>query len=90
MKYRSNSEILGSILKAATGGASKTKIMNEAFLSLSRLRDYLFTLQEKGLVEYQEDRQSFRSTEKGIKLLQIYNYLNEGLLISNDRLGNNL
>ncbi len=41
MKYRSRTEIVNSILNAANGGATKTKIMYNAFLSYNQLKDYL-------------------------------------------------
>jgi predicted transcriptional regulator len=76
MKYRSRTEIVGLILEAANGGgATKTKIMYKAFLSFAQLREYLTTLQENELIEY--DHQTYRTTEKGMRLLQIYNKMYE-------------
>jgi len=37
MKYRSRTDIVGLILEAANGGATKTKIMYKAFLSYAQL-----------------------------------------------------
>ena len=55
MKYRSRTDIVGSILKSANGGrANKTKIMYKAFLSFEQLKEYLTVLQDKGLIEYEE------------------------------------
>jgi predicted transcriptional regulator len=43
MGNRSRTEIVGSILDAANGGATKTKIMYTAFLSFNQLKDtFLF------------------------------------------------
>lgn len=81
MKYRSRSDIIGLILEAANGGATKTKIMYKAFLSFAQLREYLSMLSEKGLIEYQEGTQRYRTTEKGIRLLHIYNQMNDELVI---------
>ncbi|HEX9320184.1 MAG TPA: winged helix-turn-helix domain-containing protein, partial [Nitrososphaeraceae archaeon] len=50
MKYRSRSDIIGLILEAANGGATKTKIMYKSYLSFAQLRDYLAMLTEQGLV----------------------------------------
>jgi predicted transcriptional regulator len=76
MKYRSRTEIVGLILEAANGGgATKTKIMYKAFLSFAQLREYLTTLQDNELIEY--DHQTYRTTEKGMRLLQIYNKMYE-------------
>ncbi len=81
MKYRSRSDIIGLILEAANGGATKTKIMYKAFLSFAQLREYLSMLSEKGLIEYQEGTQRYRTTEKGIRLLHIYNQMNDELVV---------
>ena len=81
MKYRSRSDIIGLILEAANGGATKTKIMYKAFLSFAQLREYLSMLSEKGLMEYQEGTQRYRTTEKGIRLLHIYNQMNDELVV---------
>jgi predicted transcriptional regulator len=73
MKYRSRTEIVGLILEAANGGgATKTKIMYKAFLSFAQLREYLTMLQENGLIEHEGGKQTYRTTEKGISLLQVY------------------
>jgi predicted transcriptional regulator len=53
MKYRSRSDIIGLILEAANGGATKTKIMYKAFLSFAQLREYLSMIAEQGLIEYE-------------------------------------
>jgi predicted transcriptional regulator len=81
MKYRSRSDIIGLILEAANGGATKTKIMYKAFLSFAQLREYLSMLSEKGLIEYQNGTQRYRTTEKGIRLLHIYNQMNDELVV---------
>jgi len=78
MKYRSRTDIVGSILKSANGGrANKTKIMYKAFLSFEQLKEYLTVLQEKGLIEYEEDQKTYRTTTKGIRLLQLVNNMEE-------------
>src|SRR6478672_3644695 len=83
MKYRSRTDIVGLILEAANGGgATKTKIMYKAFLSFAQLREYLTVLQENDLLEYEEGNHSYRTTEKGIRLLHIYNKMDELVPIS--------
>jgi predicted transcriptional regulator len=78
MKYRSRTEIVGLILEAANGGgATKTKIMYKAFLSFAQLREYLTTLQDNGLIEYEGGMQTYRTTEKGMRLLDIYEQMHE-------------
>ncbi|MGH9979383.1 MAG: winged helix-turn-helix domain-containing protein [Nitrososphaeraceae archaeon] len=78
MKYRSRTEIIGLILEAANGGgATKTKIMYRAFLSFAQLREYLTMLQGNELVEYESGKQTYRTTEKGMRLLGIYEKMYE-------------
>jgi predicted transcriptional regulator len=82
MKYRSRTDIVKLILEAANGGgANKSKLMYKAFLSFAQLKEYVTLLLENGLIEYEEDKHSYRTTGKGIHLLQIYNRMEE--LLSN-------
>jgi predicted transcriptional regulator len=72
MKYRSRSEIVGLLLDAANGGgATKTKLMYKAYLSFNQLKEYLTLLVENALIEYEEGMRTYRTTEKGIRLLKI-------------------
>jgi predicted transcriptional regulator len=77
MKYRSKSDMIGLILEAANGGATKTKIMYIAFLSFEQLKQYLAYLLERGLIEHEEITQKFRTTEKGMRVLKLQNQINE-------------
>ena len=83
MKYRSRTDITVLILDVANGGATKTKIMYKSFLSYAQLKEYLTMLLENELLEYEETRQAFRTTEKGLHLLQLYNKIDS--LIPNIR-----
>ena len=85
MKYRSRSDIVGLILEAANGGATKTKIMYKAFLSYAQLKEYLTTLLENRLLDYEEGRQFLRTTEKGMRVLQMYNQFDEMISIKGIR-----
>jgi predicted transcriptional regulator len=77
MKYRSRSDIVGLLLDAANGGgATKTKLMYKAYLSFNQLREYLAFLIENGLIDY-EGHQTYRTTEKGIRVLQLQNRIEE-------------
>jgi predicted transcriptional regulator len=71
MKYRSRTEIASRILESATGGATKTKIMYKAFLSYAQLKEYLAVLEENGLLEYDKSEQTFKTTQKGTRFLDI-------------------
>ena len=77
MKYRSRSDIIGLLLEAANGGgATKTKMMYKAFLSFNQLREYLAVLVENALIEY-EGNQTYRTTQKGLQVLQLQNKIEE-------------
>ena len=80
MKYRSNIEVIGQILKIANGGnTTKTKIMYKAFLGYNQLKEHLKFLTEKDLIRYDGNTGTFKTTEKGIQFLQIYNHI-EGMI----------
>jgi predicted transcriptional regulator len=77
-KHRSGSEIVGAILEAANGGgATKTTIMYEAVLSYDLMKECLLSLAEDGLIEYEQGRMTYRTSAKGMHLLQLYNNVNE-------------
>ncbi|HEX5981809.1 MAG TPA: winged helix-turn-helix domain-containing protein [Nitrososphaeraceae archaeon] len=80
MKYRSRTEIVGDILEAANGGATKTKIMYKAFLSYGQLKEYLSVLIENNLIEYIDGTHKFKTTEKGLNYLKMHNEIGELLL----------
>ncbi len=82
LKYRSRTEIVAIILEVAKGGTTRTRIMYKAFLSFSQLKEYLSMLLENGLVEYEEGTRHYKTTEKGIRMQQVYNQINEELVIS--------
>ncbi len=75
MKYRSRTDIVATILDAAVGGTSKTKIMYKAFLSYAQLKEYLTVLEENGLLSYDKGDQVYKTTPKGLKFLNITNSL---------------
>ena len=77
MGNRSRTEIVGNILEAANGGTSKTKIMYTAFLSYSQLNEYLSILIENNLIEYLDGTNKFKTTEKGLNYLKMYNEIGE-------------
>ena len=79
MKNRSRSEIYRSILETANAdeGTSRTKLMYKSYLSFSQLKEYLRTLQENGLIDYEVGMRCYRITEKGIRLLELQNKMEE-------------
>ena len=77
MKNRSRTEIAGSILESANGGSTKTKIMYKSFLSYAQLKEYLSVLIENNLIENLEGTQTYKTTEKGLNFLKMYNEIGE-------------
>ena len=78
MKHRSRSEIVGAILEATNGeGATKTTVMYKAVLSYDLMKDYLLSLAEDDLIEYEQGMMTYRTTPKGMRVLQLYNSVNE-------------
>ena len=75
VKYRSRTDIISQILAAANGGATKTTIMYRGFLSFEQLKAYLAMLTENGLLEYDIELQKFRTSEKGLKFLQLHSQM---------------
>ncbi|MDW0149184.1 MAG: winged helix-turn-helix domain-containing protein [Nitrososphaeraceae archaeon] len=77
MGNRSRTEIVSSILDAANGGTTKTKIMYIAFLSYNQLNEYLSILIENNLIEYLDGTKTFKTTEKGLNYLKMHNEIGE-------------
>ena len=79
-KYRSRTEIIHDILRTANSdgnGASQTKIMYSAFLSYTQVKEYLTILIDKGLLQYDLGNQKFKTTEKGLILLQLCGHIGD-------------
>jgi predicted transcriptional regulator len=78
MKHRSRTEIVGTILAAANGGgATKAIIMYKGMLSYEYMKEYLLSLVQDDLIEYEQGMMTYRTTPKGMRLLQLYNNVNE-------------
>jgi predicted transcriptional regulator len=78
LKYRSRSQIITEILRVtALNGATKMNIMYRAFLSYTQLKEYLEFLQASEMIQYFEDARLYRVTEKGKKLLQAYDEIDD-------------
>jgi len=77
MKYRSRTDIVATILEAANGGSTKTKIMYKSYLSYAQLKEYLSILIENGLLEYEEGEPKYKTTEKGIRFMRAYSEIGE-------------
>jgi predicted transcriptional regulator len=77
--YRTRTEIAAQILQAANGHdeITKTKIMYKAFLTYAQLQEYLAILIQNGLLEYLDETKSYKTTERGLKFLKIYEKMEE-------------
>ena len=84
MKNRGRQDINAMILKAAMVAENKTKIMYKAYLSHNQVCAHLTELQDNGLLEYRLGEQTYITTQKGKRLLEIYNTMNELTTIKED------
>jgi predicted transcriptional regulator len=84
MKNRGRQDINAMILEAAIAAENKTKIMYKAYLSHNQLCAHLTELQDNGLLEYKLGEQTYITTQKGKRYLEIYNNMNELTSISEE------
>ena len=79
MKNRTQFDILAKVLETARGsdGTTKTRIMYGAYLSSSQLKEYMAYCQGHGLVSYDEKRRIYRTTVKGVRLLELFSEMYE-------------
>jgi predicted transcriptional regulator len=79
LKHRSREEISALILEAIvhTNRATQTIIMYKAYLTHTQLKEFLWSMVEKGLIEYQKEDRLYTITEKGIYFLHVYDQLNQ-------------
>jgi predicted transcriptional regulator len=87
---RSRSEIASQILEIAKhgseysssngeGGATKTKMMYNTYLSHDQLKEFITVLIESDLLSYDSTIHKFKTTEKGITFLQAYKQIDHML-----------
>lgn len=79
MKYRSRNDIYASILKNTLNPILPTKIMYESYISYAQSKEYLYILQDAGLIKVNnpERDRSYLITDKGKKFLDIVDRMNE-------------
>ena len=72
-------EIIVGILRCAQvrQGMTKTRLTNEMQLSFTQIKEYLYYLQQYGLVRYDEEKRVFRTTSKGKRFLKLYDEMTE-------------
>ncbi len=87
MKYRSRTEIVYHILQVVKDegdGALKTKIMYNALLSYTQLKEYLAVMMDTDLLQYESGTQRYKITEKGLRFLGIYDQI--GTIMEENRI----
>jgi predicted transcriptional regulator len=79
MRYRSRTEIISQILEAANSPVriTKTKLMYKVFLSHDQLKGYAKVLTESDLLRYDYVTRTFKTTEKGLRFLNLYNKIDQ-------------
>ena len=78
MRYRSRIEIISRILEIANGGnITKSKMLYQSFLSYDKMKEYLEVLTKTDLISYDLDTHTFKTTEKGLRFLDIYNQMDD-------------
>ena len=80
MKYRSRTDIITAVLRAASGGATKTKIMYGAYLSYAQIKEYLDFLLAKDLLRCDEAG-VYALTENGMNLLHTFEGNNQMIAV---------
>jgi predicted transcriptional regulator len=78
LRHRSRSEVISSILEATNGNKLRiAEIQFKAYLSYNILKEYLVHLLQCDLIEYIEGERTFKTTPKGMQVLQKYNIMEE-------------
>lgn len=73
MKIRGKMDIYADVLRVATDGVNKTRIVHRAYLNFTIVKRYLSELIELGLLIPRDGL--YRTTEKGLIFLERYNNL---------------
>src|ERR687887_565173 len=74
-RYRDRLSIMYEILNIAADDSNRTtksKIMYKAFLSYFQLKEYLQDLTEDELLSYDKEAQTYKTTEKGLRFVELY------------------
>jgi predicted transcriptional regulator len=78
LRHRSRSEVISSILEATNGNKLRNaEIQFKTYLSYNILKEYLVHLLQGDLIEYIEGERTFKTTPKGMQVLQKYNIMEE-------------
>jgi UDP-N-acetyl-D-mannosaminuronic acid dehydrogenase len=75
---RTRDEVIGLVLEAARDGSSKTSIMYKSFVSFDKLEQLLNHLIGNNLLEQEKGELTYKTTQKGIDLLNKLNCCGKG------------
>ena len=91
LNRRDRLNIVAEIINIARKGSPKTRIMYKANMSFAAVNDYLPFLLKTSLITQASDGKKtiYKSTEKGMTLLNLYSQLTE-LISENDHFEGNL
>ncbi|VVB63031.1 Winged helix-turn-helix [uncultured archaeon] len=83
---RSRDVIISKILDICIGGAHKTKIVYRANLNFRTVNPYLELLTKNGLIDAKTDSKIvvYETTAKGLKLLDNFKQIQNGLSLGGD------
>ncbi len=89
MIHKSTTETISQTLDAANGhiDVTKTGLVYNVFLSPSQLKEYLNLLTENELLRYEFITRTFKTTQKGLKFLYLYNKIDELMMIEKEKGG---
>ncbi|HEY7570010.1 MAG TPA: winged helix-turn-helix domain-containing protein [Nitrososphaeraceae archaeon] len=72
--YRNRTDIMVSILDVANGNeVRQIEILNKAKITHAIFKEYVLFLIQYGLIEYVRNRETYKTTAKGMDFLCIYN-----------------
>jgi predicted transcriptional regulator len=80
MKAGRQTEIIQIILETITSreeGITKTQLMYKSFMSYIQLVEYLTVLRRSGLIEYNPSTSTYKTTMRGLRLLQVTKEINK-------------
>jgi predicted transcriptional regulator len=81
LKNRDRLGIISLILEASSTDAHDTRkttvMMYNSLLNHPRLKEYWSALTEQGLLVYDDITQTFKTTEKGLKFLEVFSELDQ-------------
>ncbi|HKI08765.1 MAG TPA: winged helix-turn-helix domain-containing protein [Nitrososphaeraceae archaeon] len=80
MKPGRQTEIIQIILETITSreeGITKTQLMYKSFMSYIQLVEHLTVLRRSGLIEYNPSTSTYKTTTRGLRLLQVTKEINK-------------